>query len=118
MSTLERPAPQNAAQAVALWSVVVSAQEYRCRWYAEDIDVLHRAFTWRRPVGRFGKPQQILIWRAERTCGRVHKRSVQSAPYPPSGDVHAGCDWRKKSSSCRSVSSARDASVLLDPRGE
>src|SRR5207247_7524853 len=30
-------------------------------------------FTWRRPVGRFGKPQQILFWRAERTCGRVHK---------------------------------------------
>src|SRR2546426_5575852 len=30
-------------------------------------------FTWRRPVGRFGKPQQILFWRAERTCGRVHE---------------------------------------------
>src|SRR5438034_3487498 len=30
-------------------------------------------FTWRRPVGRFGKPQQILFSRAERTCGRVHK---------------------------------------------
>src|SRR5881628_4004323 len=45
----------------------------RCRWYAEDTDVLHRAFTWRRPVGRFGKPQEILIGRAERTRGRVHK---------------------------------------------
>ena len=30
-------------------------------------------FTWRRPVGRFGKPQQILFWRAERTCGRVQE---------------------------------------------
>src|SRR6266542_6548109 len=44
-----------------------------CRWYAEDADVPHRAFTWRRPVGRFGKPQQILFSRAERTCGRIHK---------------------------------------------
>src|SRR2546427_10559428 len=105
MSTLERPAPQNAAQAVALWSVVVRAQEYRCRWYAEDIDVLHRAFTWRRPVGRFGKPQQILIWRAERTCGLVNKRSVQRAADPPSRDVHAGCDWRNESSKSRSVGS-------------
>src|SRR2546430_422538 len=45
-------------------------------------------------------------------------RQSQPAWTSPEGDVHAGCDWRKKSSSCRSVSSARDASVLLDPRGE
>src|SRR5437899_12872922 len=50
--------------------------------------------------------------------GAFLRRAVQRTPYPPSGEVHAGCDWWKKSSSCRSVSSARDASVLLDPRGE
>src|SRR5229473_1143631 len=54
----------------------------------------------------------------EKRVGASRKRCVQSAPYPPSGDVHAGCDWWKKSSSCRSVSSARDASVLWDPSGE
>lgn len=48
----------------------------------------------------------------------VRSYGAQRTPYPPSGDVHAGCDWWKRSSSCRSVSSARDASVLLDPRGE
>src|SRR5574341_350998 len=56
--------------------------------------------------------------RGPRPVGAFLRRSVQPTPYPypPSGDVHAGCDWWQRSSSCRSVSSARDASVLLDPR--
>src|SRR5712691_3677080 len=70
------------------------------------------------PSGSSESPSKYSLGGPSERVGASIKRSVQSAPYPPSGDVHAGCDWRKKSSSCRSVSSARDASVLLDPRGE
>src|SRR5439155_2449090 len=65
------------------------------------------------PSGGSESPSKYSFRGPSERVGASRKRSVQSAPYPPSRDVHAGCDWRKKSSSCCSVSSARDASVTL-----
>jgi len=50
------------------------------------------------PSGGSESPSKYSFRGPSERVGASIKRSVQSVPYPPSGDVHAGCDWRKKSS--------------------